>query len=955
MKKSKKALLFLTVCLVALVVAVSLAACNNNQHTHTWGDWTVTEENKPTAEATGKATRVCSGEGECDASATDKEYVLPALTSEDYQTAVTTPATCSAQGVTTYIYNKNGVNVSFGVATPIDPAAHKYNYVDLGAQGHKGICEYNADHTTEVAEHDTDGEGGSCSVCGHTVITMGTAVTVSDASSFSTKRYFISLGAGEYELLIDGNAVDTNVTGCVAIIGTLNADYTIASVDTGTNRTVELEAGDYFVEVYVGGTLEVDVWANHQHAFSSVAFSNSPTHHWHTPICIHQDLEPKKCEGYVEHSFSAWSAPNEQGKQTRTCDECGYADTRDYPTFTNPETMVLGTNMVYLTLNKHPYWFEFAPVTNGKYIIIPNASATYTAIELHNNTTDQNAGANVTVSGTPLIVDYTGTPVKISVDGNDYNSFTIEVREYNETTDKGLTYQDPAQLENNAIAYNGNFYYTYRAEKSGLVTITFNPGTDSGDLFIFQYKNNQYEYYEPENYDDYNIPGSGKNSYAFEVKAGETYYVKTETYTSVNGTLSVEFKEFVAHNYVIKLGENETAYTGAGAIVNLVYYTQTGDEDPVKNTITGGEAVDGAYTFSDVDPSKDYTVEICGMKGFGYYSEEAIINKNVDTTTQFTVNLYELQSYQVYVTLPKDVTLVGKETLKGINVTLRVYSSDGGRSGEISNALQSFYTAQTNESGVATFNILDPAEYNPYREMMNFDVEYVIDIEVPVGHSLRGKYAYFVEEDYYMGPIYETLGKMHRNNQESPSMLVAVNEYTVVLKDSDNADIPSDVVVRIDGSIVKDGKVVLKADTDMNNITIEAMDHTFSNITVNGSEISANFVVDSKQLVIDVAKAFKGGAEGKTMEFDFTATESGNYTFVIDSEDTGKDIAFQIGYGQYMFDDYENSLFSNMEYELTATISLEAGKTYHIMLSSFKYVGADMVDISGTITVTKAA
>lgn len=123
MKKTKKALLAALACSAALAGAVGLAACSGNKdtHDHKWGSWTVSTQ--PTNDATGKATRTCSGEGTCDAAATDKEATLPVLTSTDYTKGEDT-ATCQAAGTITYTYNKGGVNVSFNVATPVNADKH---------------------------------------------------------------------------------------------------------------------------------------------------------------------------------------------------------------------------------------------------------------------------------------------------------------------------------------------------------------------------------------------------------------------------------------------------------------------------------------------------------------------------------------------------------------------------------------------------------------------------------------------------------------------------------------------------------------------------------------------------------------------------------------------------------------------------------------------------------------
>lgn len=919
MKKSKKALLFLTVCLVALVVAVSLAACNKNQHTHTWGNWTVTEENKPTAEATGKATRVCSGEGECDASATDKEYVLPALTSEDYQTAVTTPATCSAQGVTTYTYNKNGVNVSFDVATPIDPAAHKYNYVDLGAQGHKGICEYNADHTTEVALHNTDGEGGSCSVCGHTVITMGTAVTVSDASSFSPKRYFISLGAGEYELLIDGNAVDTNVAGCVAIIGTLNADYTIASVKTGTNRTVNLEAGDYFVEVYVGGTLEVDVWANHQHAFTET-WSHSETHHWHAPICVHENIAFEDCDGYAEHSFSAWSDFDEQGKQHRSC-MCGQTEERALGTPSEPDELLIGADKVnnaWLKVGvRSAYFFKLESATEGKYLIkAVNATVADAIIELYSSL--EVVDGNVTkdadaVAKNALVVNLeANTPVYIAVKGNDLNSYKLTVTD---STDKGISSTDPAELVSGPV-YDGYYYTAYTAKKGGIVTITFNKDEGSAALRIYQWSDGTYS-----RDTGADLLGNGTDTYSFIASEGETYYIQTfkgTGGTSLMGNVDVSFAPYNSHQYTITLSDGENTINNA--TVSLVY---NGGEI---TTVTNNG--NGTYTFANVDSSKDYTVKVSGLGNYGYYSNEAVIGRNVDTETAFSLTVHEKQAYKVNVVLPTGNTLPEGATLEGIQVSIGTSLSEIliERDASGSDASQSVYTTTTGADGIATFNVLAPKGGN-----------YVVYVTVPAGHSLYGKFAYFST-------------RIKWTNNECQAMLTAVNEYTVTLTSGDGSQAPASVTVN-DESVI-DGKVLLPADfTEVTSISADG--YSFSDIQVNAETKTITATYTDTKITLGTPKAFENvGYDG--VIFTLVVEESGMYNFTFNSELEGNGNSDRLAYSAVYRDAacMEDPVSYDMDVK---SCELEAG-TYYVLITSNKMdLNWNYEPVSGTITVTKAA
>lgn len=102
MKKTTKLLLAV---LVVAVLCLSLAACDN--HEHTYGDWTLTTA--PTLTTEGSATRTCTG---CE----EKETVtVPALTDTSVWTATPNPApTHTSEGKTDYtsVYGKVTVDVA---------------------------------------------------------------------------------------------------------------------------------------------------------------------------------------------------------------------------------------------------------------------------------------------------------------------------------------------------------------------------------------------------------------------------------------------------------------------------------------------------------------------------------------------------------------------------------------------------------------------------------------------------------------------------------------------------------------------------------------------------------------------------------------------------------------------------------------------------------------------------
>ena len=89
---------------------------------HNWGEWTVTEENKPTKVTPGFATRTCTDD---DCFAVDREYIeLPPLASKSEYTITNDNSSCTEGGTATYTYNKDNTAISFTAAT--DAKGHTF-------------------------------------------------------------------------------------------------------------------------------------------------------------------------------------------------------------------------------------------------------------------------------------------------------------------------------------------------------------------------------------------------------------------------------------------------------------------------------------------------------------------------------------------------------------------------------------------------------------------------------------------------------------------------------------------------------------------------------------------------------------------------------------------------------------------------------------------------------------
>lgn len=216
---------------VAIFTATGFAACgkageDKKTHIHKWSVWSVTEANKPTDAATGKATRTCGGQ-DCDAPSSDREYILPKLTDSVYAKTDDT-ATCASAGTVTYTYDKNGVSVQFAAATPVNADAHGYGgYIYTDGTGHYKVCGNDASHRTQTEAHNTDGADGACSACGYKY----TPVTGSAESPFTlvTDQPLTAADEAYFTLAITGEGKYT-----VAISDPVSAPVTVDEINGGT-------------------------------------------------------------------------------------------------------------------------------------------------------------------------------------------------------------------------------------------------------------------------------------------------------------------------------------------------------------------------------------------------------------------------------------------------------------------------------------------------------------------------------------------------------------------------------------------------------------------------------------------------------------------------------------------------------------------------------------------------
>ncbi len=197
-------------------------------HTHVWS-WTVANDDKPSAENPGKATRTCTGTvGECDWTEDDLETPLPILDDEGY-TVGDDSATCSAEGTQRYSIEKDGKIASFEIDTPINANAH----VNLEHKEREFTC---ADGGT--AEH------WACNDCGKLFDSeeCETELTESD----------VNLPVGHKITLEINKETGTVVEACQNEGCTLAAkEYKLIDADTiGTQEApTAVTFGDYYIDL----------------------------------------------------------------------------------------------------------------------------------------------------------------------------------------------------------------------------------------------------------------------------------------------------------------------------------------------------------------------------------------------------------------------------------------------------------------------------------------------------------------------------------------------------------------------------------------------------------------------------------------------------------------------------------------------------------------------------------
>lgn len=221
---------------------------------------------------------------------------------------------------------------------------------------------------------------------------------------------------------------------------------------------------------------------------------------------------------------------------------------------------------------------------------------------------------------------------------------------------------------------------------------------------------------------------------------------------------------------------------------------------------------------------------------------------------------------------------------------------------------------------------------------------YIVSVTVPKGHSLEGKYEYYVKRDSEDKYVYVTVDAENRDITATPVELTALVEYTVTIKNGEsNFDEGQEVSVNgTKYTVGSDGTFKISLRPEVDRVTIEIAGYVIDGtITFDkeGKTITATFNPYSNELEVGVAKEFEDASYDNPVTLELQVSESGNYTFNIDSSSR---VIVNVYY-------LENGEEVGV-WEEVAGYPLEAGIKYYVMV----YANWGYGSASGTVTVTKA-
>lgn len=539
----------------------------------------------------------------------------------------------------------------------------------------------------------------------------------------------------------------------------------------------------------------------------------------------------------------------------------------------NPLAAKIGTGDENVNTVSGETWFKLD--TAGKYTITASMPAEDSGltVELYADVNDY-MSVDASYDGSPLVVTVSaGTPVYIKGGNNEWDSFTITIKEYTDA-DKGTVASEPIELTQagDVTLGGGTRYYTYTAAKTGMATLTFAADGENRVIFYSCYDNT------------FDMYGStvGRNKLSVNVTKDNTYYFIVVNDTNLTGTFKFAAGEFATHDYVITLtdGDENTALNFSDITVNLFERNDIEMTTPVTTGIT----TNGVVTFNDIDGSKNYKLVIEGLPAtHGYYDYDMRIDSNIDETTNFAALVYRKKDYSFTVSLPEGAS--DGVSLVGIQVTF----TNAANSSEN-------YTATTNEQGVATITVLDPIYiFNDEANAAQFSVTYTLT------DPLAELYAKPDDNIYVSASRSEydsdTGESVEVSNRDAEVTLLANVTYTLTLTDGTDP-LPEGTSVTVNGvtqTTDANGQVTITTTAGVYNITIGGGYMTTTTTTAEGGALAVVCEKGNASVTgnlnpmaapqLSLGKTPFKGSNSSVTYGEFTSEEGGTYVITFAPSD----------------------------------------------------------------------
>lgn len=682
MKKRRVLALIAMLCMLVAAIC-GVAACDSDEHTHSYGEWTITQE--PTLESGGKATHKCT---EDDYS---EEVDIPALSDALWTKSVKTPATHASGGVDTYTSAYGSVDVDSAKLTEHTWGAWSITQDPTLTAGGK------AKHTCTL------NDGGEEEI---DIPALNDASVWTKDEEASTPATHTATGTDVY----------TSVYGSVNVTTDKLAEHSYGAwtitqdptLTTGGKAKHTCTLGDnHEEEIDIPALNDAEVWTKDEQASTPATHTAPGTDVYKSEYGTVEVEIPAKSD---EHQWSAWSwkdgtEPTEEtgATATRSCEiaECNETEEKTVP-----------------NLKDASVWeCDETPATyNGK------GSKVYTS-----------EYGTVTVETAKLVAPY---------DGKTYHQIDIKVQEnrFNGTLSVGNNWQDASlTLDENGVglgkAYpfsnNTKIAFTMVDPETGKISISFTSkaAEDAEDAFTGEVKT---------------VTGYVDMATGFVLMAynGEDFtecYLLTPYGQYSNGATASVWGES-ALNYGIALSYT---YTDTTEKTETLYISNSGVHFGVTFTDLAGEAVkaENCYNAAQLYIKKGETV----LASLGYNGETMVALDGYEGEYEdATLGKVTLSGVGTLTASKDDVQSTGTYTIAGENTLDLLVTTEGATKSYTATVDRSVKSMTATEVKVTvSFNMNDHGTQEAQEGYKNVEMELPTPTDEAGEYLFRG---WFLEE-----------------------------------------------------------------------------------------------------------------------------------------------------------------------------------------------------------------